>query len=542
MRRRQLLTALVGGATALTGCSGLSPFAERRESGEEFTPVPVDDSLVPSSTPTSTDSTFEHAAIPGALTHVELPTRGRRVAFQQRRVTAPHGVHLEVAFVRGPSADSPAVVRGRLSNGQVDAGIWADGDGDNVSESPPPTEPSGGDEEAVVDLTALPPFHASRGTTADGRRPGPAFVLVPTRADHAATTVPVVERLDGGEWVLQDVDGDSWYPELISLAPGETIDVEFFLVRQDSRPVETGVFEFSVGDRTLALSVWDRDTPGPRSLSRFGSASPPTLPDVSEVRWYHEATPETPVWLEPEREEIDLPGSVAFTLRNRSTEPVQGNLGQWRLFKLVDGAWYRIAPWFTVLPAGVLPPGGARSWTLCARRELSSSAIGEPSDGSATRSDETPSKRAACDESAKTVGGLGGGRYAFEAGPSDGETTHAAMVEVDAPPATLTSRPDLTVDRRSGSTLMISATGSEESDGSNESTVAVERTADADRRLLTEQLLQPYYRPIGDALAAFEPGIDRVELTAGSSLHALPVGDVAFVHDGEAFVARLAEQ
>lgn len=100
------------------------------------------------------------------------------------------------------------------------------------------------------------------------------------------------------------------------------------------------------------------------------------------------------VSLEPSTTAVTAPGTITFTLRNRSHREFRTNWFGWRLHKRVDDDWIFVGPRNVPLPLHVVRPGGTLTWTLTLRSDPSGREI---------------------DSSAETIEwtGLGPGTYAF---------------------------------------------------------------------------------------------------------------------------------
>ena len=73
------------------------------------------------------------------------------------------------------------------------------------------------------------------------------------------------------------------------------------------------------------------------------------------------------VTLEPSATTLSAPGSITFTLRNRSHRSFKSNFYGWRLHRAVDDGWEHVAPEKVPLPLHGLRPGGTTEWTLSIR-------------------------------------------------------------------------------------------------------------------------------------------------------------------------------
>jgi hypothetical protein len=204
------------------------------------------------------------------------------------------------------------------------------------------------------------------------------------------------------------------------------------------------------------------------------------------MAWYHDVDSETETYLEPDSERVEPPARIEFALTNHSRERLSGNPYFWRLWKLVDGQWFHVAPWGWPQPLTRIPPGGEERWSLAAFHEH---AI-DLSEG-------------------HSVGYLGGGRYAFEVGIARDDRTHAARFDLDAPPAALEPTDGIDVTRDSARVrVRWPRRGNEDL----RATLTLTRTDDAATRLLTEQLMQPRNAALRNTLSFVTEDVDAVEL------------------------------
>ncbi|ELY90671.1 hypothetical protein C483_11441 [Natrialba hulunbeirensis JCM 10989] len=340
----------------------------------------------------------------------------------------------DVTVVDFETAPLTAVVTGSV---RTEDGLGATLDFDSPATASSPATLSGvianhRNYEQTFDPTRLVVLNDPAASRSSGDATDTAY-LVPTAEHPLAETVVPSSRDDDGRWRVDTVHGD-WYPETLTLEPEQRLECEYHLLghhERVSQPIEAGRYEFGAQDRGFAIAVWPTDAPGPDGDSQFSGTDVPALPESvdeegaepADLSWYHEATPETPVYLEPDQEAVTAPARIEFNLVNHSDEYLSGNPHQWRLSKLVAGEWYRIAPDITPDPLSWVAPGTVTTSTL----DLYD---GRPIDRDRSR----------------TVGYLGGGRYAYSVGYSvDGET-HAALFDLDAPPLAVEPEPDATVD------------------------------------------------------------------------------------------------
>ncbi|MFC4551723.1 MULTISPECIES: hypothetical protein [Halorussus] len=507
MRRRRLLASLssLAGATALAGCSGRlaeesggttrTATTSRKTTKAAATTDP--DSAETTDDPETTAADGDSEWPPRASV-VELETGDRTLALNPTSYRSDDGASVSVAFAATATPDRPAQVRATLTN---------ENDYDNtfrLNETPPFAE--------VNDAR----LRDRRGLTYRSN-----WYLVPTENHELVNEEPNYRRGPAGYWRLADRTVAPQLPPTVRLAPGETVEGEYVLLGQaegEGRP--TGSYEFrGYDDSSVTITAWTTSAPGPETESRFEGASPPALSEGMEAgtRWYHDAGPETPVYLEPSAERGRLPERIDFTLRNRADEPVTGNPYHWVLYKLHDGEWFHVAPWGWPAPMSSVPPGDTEDWTLYA---FGSEAV-DVDDGN-------------------TVGFLGGGRYAFEVGMSRGKHSHAALFELTGPSVAVEPTPGVE-SSRDGDTVTVNAPDPEHE--WRPATLTVTRAANADDRLVAEQVMQRRFSALRDALALFESGVETVVVKTTRNAASRVVGydrkRRRFRFDGQAYEATM---
>ncbi|ELZ06475.1 hypothetical protein C482_01615 [Natrialba chahannaoensis JCM 10990] len=480
--RRRFLQTVAGGSVLLAGCTDLV----QTDDGPGRDPVQVDsDSDTDSAT--NADDAFAGFWNPSEdATVVDFET-APLTAVVTGAVRTDDGLVATLDFDEPATASSPATLTGVIANQR--------------------------DYEQTFDPARLvlldnPPASRSSGDAND------AAYLVPTEEHPFAETVPSSSRDDDGRWRVDTVHSD-WYPETLTLDPEEQVECEYQLLghhQRPSQPIVAGRYGFSYQDSGFTIAVWPTDTPGPDGNSQFSGTDVPALPEsldgegteTTDLRWYHEATPETQVYLEPNQESATAPARIEFDLVNYSDEQLAGNPHQWRLSKLVAGEWYWIAPGGTPDPLSWVAPGTVTTSTL----DLYD---GRPIDRNRSR----------------TVGHLGGGRYAYSVGYSTDGETHAALFDLDAPPLAVEPEPDAVIDDSDGTeadrvvrlpnyedarrpaTLTVTRVDSHSTADADAST---DTDVDTDAHLIPEQLPRRRFRSFRNTLPFFDDGIDRVVL------------------------------
>lgn len=502
--RRTLLAALGGATTALAGCSFLSGDTDRRDATETLSPAPV--------TPTESEAPAI-APVPEDVPHtsiVESAATDRTYAFTETTTYVPDGGHVRAVFSSPPDADGPATVRATLRNET--------------------------DESRTFRLEEMPVVSGGDAFLGNDAR----LLLVPTEPNEFVDTVAPVERTDAGLWVL-DSATEEFVAGSVELAPGEAATGEYALVGGPTqrRPLTVGRYVFGsirapFAERALApprthsvpfgVTVWETDDPGPQDLSTYTGEPTPSLPDLERTVWYH-ATDEG-AFLEPLTERVRTPQRTVFTLKNHTRETFEG-YPTWRLYKRVDGEWYRL-------------------W-LGERNGFASSSGLAPGDYAVGvvgfhHADVIPSR-----DRDVTEPFVGSGHYAAVVAPVDGTfpTGYASRFRVFGPDVVL-SPTDGVSTRVDDGTLEVQ---SPEAVPGEEVRVTLERAPDAtpERRLLPEQVMR--LRGVRNTLSPLRgvESADRAVLQTGEYV-ARPTGaalglassddTVAFVFEGTTY--RLA--
>lgn len=357
MKRRALLSALVSGTAAISGCGasgtgggGRGTFGvpeTEAETPTETTTRETETSAVTTGEPTTTvegvdprvDAVADATPPRGAIRSVLSTIAGdRRLVLSHVGGSPPPGTTLTAAFTGPPSPEEPARVWLALRN---DA-----------------------DRERTFAFGPTPPFseyHGDPGPTVGARQSG--LLLVPDDDRGYAQSVMVPDELPSNPacWRTTGVFVSPDPRTKLALGPGESAVGEYaVLLPHDASAClpEHQVFVFS--DRilgvSLGLSVWAPSVaaPGDSALDR----SVPSLPGPASTAWYHTAD-EATVYLRPLDEHLEPPSDgTAFLLRNFSHRTLRFDAGDWGLYKLHEGRWFRIQPWETASQFRRLPPGG----------------------------------------------------------------------------------------------------------------------------------------------------------------------------------------
>ncbi|MFB6359771.1 MAG: hypothetical protein ABEH59_00450 [Halobacteriales archaeon] len=462
MRRRALLgllgTALSAGCAA-TGDTETEPTA---------TPAPVP-GISATATPASpTGSEGEPNQRNDWWSLVEFGTTPVTAALTKAGYRTPDGAEVTLRFGRTATDEHPATIRGVFRNANPFANTFR--------------------------LNALALFQPVP-TAWPGGRPGDAdytvhdeLVLAPTDRHDIALTVPELTLASDDRWRLAgDVNGP-WLPETKALEPEETFRFEYAVAgRPQGRGFPRDSYHFEGhGEREVRIDIWSTASPGPGDGSQFGGPEVSPLPDTERMAWFHEAGAETPVYLRPSAERVELPAKIDFTLVNHSRDAVAGNPYFWRLWKQVDDSWFHIAPVGWPLPLVRIPPGGRHESTLAAF---------------ATRPVDC--------EGGRAVGHLGEGHYAYEIGIGRDDVTHAALVGFEASSVTIEPTDGLDVSRDGAEVRVNWPRRADDVPGA---TLTLTRSDAAERRLIPEQVMQSRNVALRNTLPFLDADVDRVRL------------------------------
>lgn len=495
MHRRPLLALL--GSTLAAGCSTIG----RSPDPLNPTPAPVPTDSPASPEPPGTDPEGNRFETNHFWSLVELETQPVTVSLTSTRARTEDGGAVTLAFVETATADHPALLRGTFQNANP--------------------------YENTFELQALPIFGNVPSAWPGGRPRSQEYtyrdelLLAPTGNHDLADTVPELALADDRRWRLAGSVSGPWFPERHRLGPDEAVTLEYALVgRQEGEGFPDARYYFEgYGDRDVVFDVWKTDEPGPTDPSGFSGAQPGALPPAAEMAWYHEADRQMPVYLSPSEEEVALPAKIEFTLVNHSHEPVSGNPYFWRLWKLVDGRWFHVAPWGWPQPLVRVAPGGRARWSLAA---FTGHTV--PCDG------------------ASTVGYLGGGRYAFEVDVGREGVTHAALLDLEGPPAELRPTDGVAV-TRDGSRVEVE--WPRRAEEVPRATLTLTRAGDADGRLITEQVMQRRNAAIRNTLAFMTDDTeavvlvtDRNTVSSAARTRGYDDGDFRFHYEGMAYRVR----
>jgi hypothetical protein len=466
VKRRSFLSAVVAGSAGLSGCTGLLG-GGGTDRGQYEVP---ERSSTPTETPTNRDDTSDRFS-----RVVELDHAPRTIAATGFHRVGRPGIEIRTGFTRTGTADHPPTFAVEVSNARdvpaVVSLLEIPGIPQWMADREPPTgAPSG-----------------RRVTGPTGDRP--TLALVPVDRNDLAAVRPELIR-EGPYWRVTDAF-DPGVDDEVRIEPGEAVLAEFAVVggpRTVDRP--PGTYRFDSYRNGIAFAVWNTERPGPDPDSRFAGEAVPS-PGERSVRWFHEADPTTPVYVQPSTERTDLPGLVEFHLFNRTTE--DPGCGGWSLYKRHEGEWFPIQSSSEYLDAvcRLVPPGTTVEWSL-----------------RAYHGDPVPSE-----DEGLAIGHLGGGRYAVVAGYGAEADASGALFDVEADPVAVTADEDVVVEA-DGSNVVV-ADGDLAPHEDPVATITLTRSGgDPEETYIAEQLLQPHHRALRNALAFFEAGVESVRFRA----------------------------
>lgn len=478
MHRRSLLTSLAAGTAGLAGCS--------LSFGDGGTPT-TDRS--PRTTDQPADETDRRSAEPsppeGQASVVELETGPRTYAFAPTTMRTDDGARVALWFDRTATADHPARLRGWIENAN--------------------------DFENTFRIERIPAVGRTYSHQPSGYGHEASLHLAPTENNDLAETVPTVARTDDGYWRMQN--GGRGMPETYRMTPGERAELEYVLVGERGMPGRpTGTYEFRGDDETVRVAVWDTNSPGPDGESQFAGRSTPAFDDDRTVQWYHDADRTTSAFVRPSTERIELDGRIGFEMVNNSRETLQ--CGHWKLYKLVDGQWFFVAPRVHTSDCRLLQPGGRKRWSL---RAFNGEGVSRG--------------RLNIDSTGLTKGDLGGGEYAVVAGYGHPADRSAALIELVGDPVTLVPTDDAST-RRDGDTVTVTTDWYGDGEHPPDATFALTRTDAADERVIAEQVmasggLASHGRGLRNALSVLTADVSRVVVRTDEHVVDSVLGDNA---------------
>jgi hypothetical protein len=232
----------------------------------------------------------------------------------------------------------------------------------------------------------------------------------------------------------------------------------------------------------------------------------PAASDAVRVVCEPEADPDSvPLALTADTRSATLPATLTFTLTNESDATFSTNFYDWSLWKRVDGEWFHIVPDAIQQPLMHLEPSDSHEWDFTAEHEQP---LG-------------PNRRYYSWERSGTVGGLGGGEYAFTTdgwfreGSYDATTTFGVLLSFDAPALVLEPTARVTGHSRDGDTVTVRGEGSD-SENTRRAELALTRVAEGEgtdpRVVIPEQAVYDYR--LRNTLPYFESGVETVRYVA----------------------------
>lgn len=223
---------------------------------------------------------------------------------------------------------------------------------------------------------------------------------------------------------------------------------------------------------------------------------------IARIVCVPETDPESvPIAMTADAYEGSLPAEFTFTLDNGTETLLNINFYQWRVWKRVDGEWFHVAPQGWPEPLHQLPPGESHAWSLACEHDLPSNAYPMGVEG----------------ENGATVGGLGGGEYAFttqgwfEGATHENQTGFAVRFSLDGPAVELGPTDAVTGSSRDGDTVTVRGENPNADEDTKVAAFVVSRVTDDDadaRTVIPEQAARDYR--LRNTLPYFESGVAEV--------------------------------
>ncbi|QLD89041.1 hypothetical protein HWV07_08340 [Natronomonas salina] len=220
----------------------------------------------------------------------------------------------------------------------------------------------------------------------------------------------------------------------------------------------------------------------------------PEYDRVDRVVCYDGIDPESvDAYLEPDPRTATADEPIEFTLYNGSERTLQTNFYNWLVHKRVDGEWYHVAPRGSNDPLMTVQPGGSHTWTLTVDNDGIEDGAPVPRSGG---------------ENSITVGGFGGGTYAFRSrgwfeGEDHGQAiAFATTFEFDGDQLALTPTDAIEETAWEGETLVAQSSRGRRGDSSRLGAFELRRVEDpgaTPTQLITEQVLRRHR--LRDAIA-----------------------------------------
>lgn len=348
-RRRLLSTLGTAGLVGLAGCSGLSLGG----SGTDREPFGVSATVSdPDTTETAGGDRLPAASARVAAGSRVFPPFARRTVREEiggrRRLVlvgdplseTPRGTTFGAGFLDPPAVGGPAKLRLALQN---DA-----------------------NRGRALSFGRTPPFSAPRAVLAGpvvrrDRTTTPRYLLVPSEESPYGDLVP--QAPTDGHWYATDgldvpATGRGYD---VRLGPGESVVRDYFLLRHPDAPPtdrEAVAFDADASATALGLGAFTPNQTGEEFIAR----SVPDFP-VGKTSFFRGGL--GPVFVRPSQPRLTLPrAELSLELVNNSLQSVAADQ-QLRLYRLVDGEWFRVLPWeLQILLRLPLPPGATQTTRL----------------------------------------------------------------------------------------------------------------------------------------------------------------------------------
>ncbi len=467
-RRRFIFASVAAGVTATAGCAELLGVGD-----DEPTPSP--NGQADSGPTEELDALLE----PGRT--VEFTNIPLAASVPDGSFKTDDGIVMAVDIIEPATEIGPAILRMGLQNTRSFGQPFELGR-TGILDHPPWTEANG------TNLLVLP---------ADSRPIG------------ERATLPVTDTMY--RWRPDSLMGP-FYPEYLHLEAEETLIADFYLLSEatpTSAPFGPGRYTFE-GDEPITISIWDHEAPGPSGQSRFDDTTVPSPQKDMAISWYHEATDQTEVYLQPATEFSELPTALGFEVVNYSSEPVDGRLGNMNLYKFDGSEWFDLTPNFELPYHGqiVIP----ELPTLDHHEPALPIDVGErttvyPGD-TATAPVMFNQQEGIEHENMLVAHFLGNGRYAIESEYQYDGAHLATMFELDGPALEVEPEADATLDVDIDAVTVELPTGPWAIEPVE---VVVEQSISEgfDFRVISEQLYQTRFRSLRNSIPLFD--IESVE-------------------------------
>lgn len=255
------------------------------------------------------------------------------------------------------------------------------------------------------------------------------------------------------------------------------------------------------------------------------------------------AAEDPPLRMVAERDHLDLPGRLGFTVVNGTDRPFSTNFYAWVLWKRVDGRWYHVAPASHLSPSHGVDSGSIHHYCV----EMGNDSVA----GRRLPFDHEPTKDPGDRRWGLTVPALGGGEYAFglfgQAGPET-DRHHkiglVARISLDGDPVEVTRTGLVENVTQDGETVTGEWAYERDAEGGEPHDFELRRIDDGREtiRVLPEELLRKHSRtPLRDMVALsreFDADVVRIRTWNFAAISRAPP-HAPFEYDGQAYEASV---